>query len=94
MTLNVFAEDVPPVVVTVTLTDLDTPDGTFTTIFVSLQDVYVETFVLPNFTYELPRDDPNSDPFIVMVEPTVPDVGDMEVTEGVGSRVVKDSSSP
>lgn len=55
-TLNVNAFDVPPPVVTPTFADLDIRGGTVTFILVLLHEEYSVACVLPNLTYEVPRD--------------------------------------
>ena len=80
--MNFFAFDVPPEVLTVTSTLPDIPEGTFTFIWVSDQDIYSVAFLVPNWTYEVPRVGPKPVPFMVRVEPIFPDVGEIEIISG------------
>ena|SRR5438309_8918939 len=68
---------------TVTMTGpVVAPDGTFTTIWVSLQVLALAAVTPLNFTVLGPSVAPKPDPVIVTVVPTDPDVGEIDVISG------------
>ncbi len=85
--MKVRAALAPIEVVTVTLT---LPSlalaGTFTTIFLGLQETYCLTFAEPNATTLLrPRSSPNHLPLSVTVAPRLPGAGESLESTGLGT---------